>query len=308
MKGKRTCKERILAFMLTFAMVVGMVMEPVQLQAAAVEGEPVQEEIVTEEPTPEKEPSVEENGGISLFSADGGETDVTETGTGDGTDTGEGEKITEPGGNEGEEQPPAEKEYEITITAPEEPFYIGETCETPFKATVWNKTDGIDTNTGVLSILNTATENEKISITAKLLDENATSVLSEDTYEISAAVRPQYSITGKVIDQYDQEGIVGATVTLNPTEGSKGQQVTTDTLSDGTFTLGSVVGGTNTNYTLTVTKDGYTSYEHGSFQNAENDIILSENISLNFAEEIQLSQSNLELKVGETKAIDIIWP
>ena len=326
MKGKRTCKERILAFMLTFAMVVGMVMEPVQLQAA-VEGEPVQEEIVTEEPTPEKEPSVEENGGISLFSADGGETDVTETGTGDGADTGEGEEIREPGGNEGEEQPPAEKEYEITITAPEEPFYIGETCETPFKATVWNKTDGyevidpklvwsctedatIDTNTGVLSILNTATENEKISITAKLLDENATSVLSEDTYEISAAVRPQYSITGKVIDQYDQEGIVGATVTLNPTEGSKGQQVTTDTLSYGTFTLGSVVGGTNTNYTLTVTKDGYTSYEHNneSFQNAENDIILSENISLNFAEEIQLSQSNLELKVGETKAIDIIWP
>ena len=55
MKGKRTCKERILAFMLTFAMVVGMVMEPVQLQAAAVDGEPVQEEIVTEEPVTTEE-------------------------------------------------------------------------------------------------------------------------------------------------------------------------------------------------------------------------------------------------------------
>lgn len=78
MKGKRTCKERILAFMLTFAMVVGMGMESVQLQAAAVEGEPVQEEIVTEEPTPEEEPPVEENGGISLFSADGSGIDVTD--------------------------------------------------------------------------------------------------------------------------------------------------------------------------------------------------------------------------------------
>ena len=47
MKGKRTCKERILAFMLTLAMVVGMVMEPVQLQAVEVEGEPVQEESVS---------------------------------------------------------------------------------------------------------------------------------------------------------------------------------------------------------------------------------------------------------------------
>lgn len=273
MKGKRACKERILVFMLIFDMVVGMVMEPVQLQAAVVEGEPVQEEIVTEE------------------------------------------------------QPPAEKEYEVKITAPEGPFYIGETYEDPFKTTVWNKTDGyevidpklvwsctenatIDTNTGVLSILKTAIENEKISITAKLIDENATSILSEDTYEISVSVRPQYSITGKVIDQYDKEGIAGATVTLNPTEGSKGQQVTTDTLADGIFTMQNVVGGTNTDYTLTVTKDGYTSYEYNneSFQNAENAISLSEGISLDFAEEIQLSQSNLDLKVGETKAIEIIWP
>ena len=105
MKGKRTCKERILAFMLTFAMVVGMVMEPVQLQAAAVEGEPVQEEIVTEPSVSEEEPPVEENGGISLFSADGGETDVTETGTGDGTGTGdETNRTTEPGGDEGRDR------------------------------------------------------------------------------------------------------------------------------------------------------------------------------------------------------------
>ena len=215
-------------------------------------------------------------------------TDVTDPDAegGNGEETGtEGEtgttEPTEPGGDGGEEQPLAEKEYEVTITAPEGPFYIGETCETPFTATVWNKTDGyevvepklvwsctedatIDTNTGVLSILNTATEDEIISITAKLIDENATSILSEGTYEIRVSVRPQYSITGKVIDQYDQEGIVGATVILTPTEGSKGQQVTTDTLPDGTFTLENVVGGTNTDYTLTVAKDGYTSYEYNN--------------------------------------------
>ena len=35
---------------------------------------------------------------------------------------------------------------------------------------------------------------------------------------------------------------------------------------------------------------------------------MSENIPLDFAEEIQLSLSNIDLKVGETKAIEIIWP
>ena len=323
MKRKWRFKERILAFVLTFTMIVGMVMEPVQLQAAAVEGEPVQEETVTEEPIPEEEPPVEENSGISLFSADDGETDVTDTGTEEvpgGT--------TEPGGDEGEGQLPAEKEYEVIITVPEGPFYIGETCEVPFKATVWNKTDEcevidptlvwscttenatIDPDTGMLTISDTAIENEEISITAKFIDENAASILSEDTCEISVSARPQYSITGTVIDQYDQKGIDGATVILNPTEGSKGQQVETNTSSDGSFTLDNVVGGTNTDYTLTVSKEGYTPYENnnGSFKNAETDISLSENIPLNFAEEIQLSQSNLNLKVEETKAIDITWP
>ena len=278
MKGKRTYKERILVFVLSFAMAAGMGMESVHLQAASAEGEPVQKEIVAEEPALEG-------------------------------------------------QPPLEKEYEVKITAPEGPFYIGETCEMPFTAAVWNKTDehevidpklvwsctegaAIDTNTGVLSILNATAENDRISITAKLIDENATSILSEDTYEISASVRPQYSITGKVIDQDDQEGVDGATVTLNPTEGSKGKQVTMDTFSDGTFTLENVVGGANTDYTLTITKDGYTSYEYnnGNFQNTENDVRLSEDIPLTFAEESQLSYSNLDLKVGETKAIEIIWP
>ena len=34
MKGKRTCKEKILAFMLSFVVTAGMVMETVQLQTA----------------------------------------------------------------------------------------------------------------------------------------------------------------------------------------------------------------------------------------------------------------------------------
>ena len=95
MKGKRTYKERILVFVLSFVMAAGMGTESVHLQAASAEGEPVQKEIVAEEPALEGQPSLE-------------------------------------------------KEYEVKITAPEGPFYIGETCETPFTATVWNKTDGYE--------------------------------------------------------------------------------------------------------------------------------------------------------------------
>ena len=45
MKGKRTCKKRLLAFMLIFAMLAGMVMNPIHLQA--VEGGPEKEETYT---------------------------------------------------------------------------------------------------------------------------------------------------------------------------------------------------------------------------------------------------------------------
>ena len=48
MKGKRTCKKRLLAFMLIFAMLAGMVMNPIHLQA--VEGGPEKEDASTGPP------------------------------------------------------------------------------------------------------------------------------------------------------------------------------------------------------------------------------------------------------------------
>ena len=59
MKGKRTYKERILVFVLSFVMAAGMGTESVHLQAASAEGEPVQKEIVAEEPALEGQPSLE---------------------------------------------------------------------------------------------------------------------------------------------------------------------------------------------------------------------------------------------------------
>lgn len=77
MKGKRTCKEKRLAFMLSFVVTAGMVMETVQLQAA--ESGPVREQTVADAPAPSEEPFVEENSGIGVFSAgDDGEAQPRE--------------------------------------------------------------------------------------------------------------------------------------------------------------------------------------------------------------------------------------
>ena len=319
MKGKRKCKERILAFMLTFAMVVGMVMEPVQLQAA-VEGESVQEEIVTEEPAPGEESSVEGNGGISLFSTGNGETDVSGPGTGDGNGDGTGT-------GEGGEQPPAEKEYEITITAPEGPFYIGETCETPFTAMVQETTTGIiienpniewscvtsnasiDPKTGILTI-HTAGE---VTIVATWKSQDIEKISSVTINNVQA--RPTYNITGKVEDLFDQKPIADAKVDLISLEGDNaGQTVkTVSTIQDGSFTLDNICGGKETNYKIIISKEGkYNTKEiDNQFVNLEKDFDLGL-ISLETSETISLegisAGETINLKVGDVKNIGVNCP
>ena len=249
MKGKRTCKERILAFMLTFAMVVGMVMEPVQLQAAAVEGEPVQEEIVTEPSVPEEEQTVEENSGISLFSADGSGTEMTDPsagdGNGDGTGTGEGGETSEPGD---------EKEtYTVTVTpASYGPYYQGK--QVSFQANVegsisgsiadptivWSCTENagstIDQN-GILTIGENASG--EITVTAEF-----EGTAGNSTIQITPALT--YDISGKVI--VNNIGVEGATVSY----GEGKDPVVTD--KDGNYTISDLRAG---EHTLIVSKAGF---------------------------------------------------
>ena len=346
MKGKRTCKERILAFMLTFAMVVGMVMEPVQLQAAAVDGEPVQEEIVTEEPvtTEESVPaeaSLEASDESSTFNEAGDENAVTELDAGDGsedgTETDEGgeepDGTTEPGeeptepSEGGEEQPPLEKEYEVTITAPDGPFYIGETCETPFTATVRETTTGIIIENPNIE-WSCTTQNASINPTTGILTIHTagevTIVATWKSYDIEKSssvtinnvqVRPMYSIKGKVVDIFESEPIADANVDLISVEGdSEGTTVgSVFTEKDGSFSLDNVRGGKGTSYKIVISKEGkYKTKEiENQFVDLEKDFDLG-NISLETSESISLegisAEETITLKVGDVKNIGVNCP
>ena len=302
MKGKRTCKERILAFMLTFAMVVGMGMESVQLQAAAVEGEPVQEEIVTEEPTPEEEPPVEENGGISLFSADGSGIDVTdpdaEGGNGDGTETGEEPggttDPTELGSDEGE--PGDGQEESVSITLDSLSLVEGETQQLemqvlPEGTTVtWSSNDE-----GVAMVENglvTAVAPGNTVITAST--ENG----AQDTINIEVTAK-QYTVTGTVKTSEGSEGIgvKDAYVNLSDSEGMTYGATTTD---EGTYSVACPKG----TYTVTATRDGMHMPENtvtvtvGDDQPNAADVILELN-------DINISNVSQTLKVDETFNLSI---
>lgn len=302
MKGKRTCKERILAFMLTFAMVVGMVMEPVQLQAAAVEGEPVQEEIVTEPSVPEEEQTVEENSGISLFSAEGSETDVTETGTGDGTGTGEGgdgtsettepgEEPTEPGGDEGE--PGDTQEESVSITLDSLSLAEGETYRLEVvafpegTAVTWSSdNEWIATvNNGLV----TAVAPGNTVITA------STDNGAKDTINIEVTAK-QYTVTGTVKTS-EGIGVKNANVTLSD---SAGKLYEAETEDNGRYSITCPEG----TYTVTATRDGMHMQGNtvivtvGDDQSNTADVILE-------LDDINIPNGNQTIKVDETFDLSI---
>ena len=292
MKGKRTCKERILAFMLTFAMVVGMVMEPVQLQAAAVDGEPVQEEIVTEEPTLEEVPSAEENGGISLFSADGGETELgagNEDGDGTGEGTGETTEPTEPGGDE--EEPGDVQEESVSITLDSLSLVEGETEQLEVQVlpegTVVNWSSENEAIAKIENGLVTAVAPGNTIITAST--ENG----AQDTINIEVTAK-QYTVSGmiKALVGDNEIGIKDADVSLSDSAGTTYEAVMED---NGTYSVTCPKG----TYTVTATRNGMHMQENEvtvtvgyGLPNAA-DIILELN-------DINISDNVRTIKVDET--------
>ena len=303
MKGKRTCKEKILAFMLSFVVTAGMVMETVQLQAA--ESGPVREQTVADAPAPSEEPFVEENSGMGVFSA----------------------------GDDGEAQPREEKKaYEIMITAPDGPFYIGETCEAPFKATVreiagdtiiedpsieWFCT----TSNGVIDAAGKITVNAggEIGIAANYKDPDTGKILGVSTPWIingnTVKERPRYNITGIVQDIYNDEPVCGAKADLISWEdGDAGKIVDTVYTGDnGDFILKDVKGGKGTEYKITISKEGrYNTKEiRDLFTDLEEDFDLG-HIKLETSDRISLEEihegESIDLKVGEEKTINVICP
>lgn len=241
------------------------------------------------------------------------------------------ENITEkdPANDDRTEKP----EFEVTVIAPEGPFYIGEVCKTPFTATVRETTQDIivedpyiewsctTSNADIDSSGQiTVTARGEINIIAVYKDPNTEEVLGTSNPLIisdnDVEKRPIYDMTGIVQDLYSYENnpiaIGKAKVELIPIEGDQeGKTVYTD--PNGGFLLKNVLGGNGTNYKIRISKEGkYNEKEIGDqFADLEEDFDLGV-IRLETAEGISLEGvtegENINLKVGDEKIINVICP
>lgn len=200
MKGKRKLTQRILSLMMVFAMVMGMLLEPVQIYAAQPGGDAGQTKAAPADPQPD---------------GNGGTTDQGGT----------------PGGNSGETTPQdttitlnptrlnlVEKEagkIEATVTPAEKVKDIAWSCVEKDIATVSVNQD----------------DNSKVTVTAvKEGTATITATVDGQTETANVTVSAKtYEVKGTVISASNDVGIAGVTVSVNE------QKDTTD--ENGTYTV-----------------------------------------------------------------------
>ena len=286
-----------MALALTFAMIVGMIVEPVQISAAQ-SNDAV--EVAAESDAEATTTALEGKEGQPV------EPEVPESGDGTG----------------GEVTPPVEDtSYTVKIKSPEDPFYPGEVSKAFVIESVTGQPSGqaediksltvqwscsgnasINDKTGELTVNEGAKQGDKITVTATVQDIKGIS--GSGSTEISVSERPKYSISGTVQDIFNKSGIEGVTVELAGTD----MKDTTDAM--GNFTIKNVIGGKGTSYTLQVKKDGYTCItEEADLIIGENSgDVIGKNIMMESTQEISIDQTDISLEVGEQKTVNLTYP
>ena len=221
MKGKRKLTQRILSLLMVFAMVMGMLLEPVQIYAAQPGEDAGQMKAGPADPQPD---------------GNGGTTDQGGT----------------PGGNSGETTP----QYTITVTADKNEAKVGETVG--FTASIKGTAPDDDKITwsadNGLSIVENVADNKKATVTIPSTLKNDTTVTVTATCgEVSGTATftakiPTYTVSGTV--SANNKPIQNATVKLGDFE-----LTTTD--ETGSYSVTQVPNGT---YGLSVQCEGFQAY------------------------------------------------
>lgn len=221
MKGKRKLTQRILSLMMVFAMVMGMLLEPVQIYAAQP--------------------------GEDVGQTKAAPTDSQPDGNGDSTNQG-----GTPGGNSGETTP----QYTITVTADKNEAKVGETVG--FTASIKGTAPDDDKITwsadNGLSIVENVSDNKEATVTIPSTLKNDTTVTVTATCgEVSGTATftakiPTYTVSGTV--SANNKPIQNATVKLGDFE-----LTTTD--ETGSYSVTQVPNGT---YGLSVQCEGFQAY------------------------------------------------
>lgn len=284
-----------MALALTFAMIVGMIVEPVQISAAQ-SNDAV--EVAAESDAEATTTALESKEGQPV------EPEVPESGDGTG----------------GEVTPPVEDiSYTVKIKSPQDPFYPGEVSKAFVIESVTGQPSGqaediksltvqwscsgnasINDKTGELTVNEGAKQGDKITVTATVQDIKGIS--GSGSTEISVSERPKYSISGTVQDIFNKSGIEGVTVELAGTD----MKDTTD--GEGNFTIDNVIGGKGTSYTLQVEKGGYTCITKDLTIGENSGDVIGKNIMMESTQEISIKPAEILLKVGEDKKVSLTCP
>ena len=284
-----------MALALTFAMIVGMIVEPVQISAAQ-SNDAV--EVAAESDAEATTTALEGKEGQPV------EPEVPESGDGTG----------------GEVTPPVEDtSYTVKIKSPEDPFYPGEVSKAFVIESITGQPSGqaediksltvqwscsgnasINDKTGELTVNEGAKQGDKITVTATVQDTKGIS--GSGSTEISVSERPKYSISGTVQDIFNKSGIEGVTVELAGTD----MKDTTD--GEGNFTIKNVIGGKGTSYTLQAEKAGYTCITEDLTIGENSGDVIGKNIMMKSTKEISIKPTEISLKVGESKEVELTCP
>lgn len=295
MKGKRKLREKFVALALTFAMIVGMIVEPVQISAAQ-SNDAV--EVAAESDAEATTTALEGKEGQLV------EPEVPESGDGTG----------------GEVTPPVEDtSYTVKIKSPEDPFYPGEVSKAFVVESVTGQPSGqaediksltvqwscsgnasINDKTGELTVNEGAKQGDKITVTATVRDTKGIS--GSGSTEISVSERPKYSISGTVQDIFNKSGIKDVTVKLVGTD----MQAATDAM--GNFIIKNVIGGKGTSYTLQAEKAGYTCITEDLTIGENSGDVIGKNIMMESTQEISIDQTDIFLEVGKQKTVTLTYP
>lgn len=284
-----------MALALTFAMIVGMIVEPVQISAAQ-SNDAV--EVAAESDAEATTTALEGKEGQPV------EPEVPESGDGTG----------------GEVTPPVEDtSYTVKIKSPEDPFYPGEVSKAFVIESVTGQPSGqaediksltvqwscsgnasINDKTGELTVNEGAKQGDKITVTATVQDIKGIS--GSGSTEISVSERPKYSISGTVQDIFNKSGIKDVTVKLVGTD----MQATTDAM--GNFTIKNVIGGKGTSYTLQAEKAGYTCITEDLTIGENSGDVIGKNIMMESTQEISIKPTEILLKVEESETVSLTCP
>lgn len=270
MKGKQRILRRLLAITLSLTMVLGMVIQPVQVSAAGLSN---------------TLKTGEEPANLGETEQEGDNNQLTPP----GNQTGYEVKVTGPTTTSGK---PGDVISGFSASVTENGQSVTGAVVT------WKASQGVtvDTSKGVsVTVPADLTDGAKFEVWANYE--------GQDSNKVAITVeRPKITVSGKIIDSFKDNGEIplkGAQITL-VANGADTTTYSATSKEDGTYSISGVTAGLGVSFNLAVTKDGY---NQGIVNISESNTDVTEAVELETNETIQISSSTNTVSIFDSLTI-----